>query len=160
FSDENAVLLNGYSFLPHKLSLGAYDFLFNDWENVVRSYGVSLFVTFFGTIIGLAMMALYAYPISRRDFHHPNFFPFIFFFPLLYNSGLVPFYIMYVQYLHMKNHIFALLMPLLVQIFFVLVIRTFFANSVPSALMESAKIDGAGEWRIFLQIVIPLSTPV
>lgn len=160
FSDERTVLRNGYSLFPHKLSLSAYDFLLNDWLNVVRSYGVSIFVTVIGTLVAVIFMALYAYPISRRDFKHRGIFSFIMFFTVLYNAGLVPFYIMYTQYLHLQNTMLALMIPLLIQAFFVLVIRTFFTNSVPVALLESAKIDGAGEWRIFAQIVLPLSLPV
>jgi len=160
FTDENTVLVNGYSFFPHKLSLAAFDFLLHDWYNVAFSYGVSIFVTLFGTIVCLALMTLYAYPISRRDFRHRGLFSFIMFFTLLYNAGLVPFYIMYTQYLHLQNTILALMLPYFVQGFFVLILRTFFSNSVPTALLESAKIDGAGEWRIFAQIVLPLSMPV
>jgi len=160
FTDENTVLVNGYSFFPHKLSLAAFDFLLHDWYNVAFSYGVSVFVTLFGTIVCLALMTLYAYPISRRDFRHRGLFSFIMFFTLLYNAGLVPFYIMYTQYLHLQNTILALMLPYFVQGFFVLILRTFFSNSVPTALLESAKIDGAGEWRIFAQIVLPLSMPV
>lgn len=160
FTDENSVLVNGYSLFPQKLSLGAYDFLLNDWSNVLTSYGVSIFVTLFGTVISLGLMALYAYPISRRDFKHRGLFSFVMFFTLLYNAGLVPFYILYTQYLDLQNTILALMLPYFVQGFFVLILKTFFTNSVPTALLESAKIDGAGEWRIFAQIVLPLSLPV
>jgi len=160
FSDEKTVLLEGYSLFPSKLSLSAYDFLLRDWLNVVRSYGISIFVTAVGTVVSLALMAMFAYPISRRDFKHRGIFSFIMVFTILYNAGLVPFYIMYTQVLHLQNSILALMIPYLVQAFFVLVMRTFFANSVPYELLESAKIDGAGEWRIFGQIVLPLSLPV
>ncbi|WP_123043458.1 carbohydrate ABC transporter permease [Cohnella candidum] len=160
FTDEKSVLVNGYSLFPQKLSLGAYDFLLNDWSNVLTSYGVSIFVTLFGTVVSLGLMALYAYPISRRDFKHRGLFSFVMFFTLLYNAGLVPFYILYTQYLDLQNTILALMLPYFVQGFFVLILKTFFTNSVPTALLESAKIDGAGEWRIFAQIVLPLSLPV
>ncbi len=160
FTDEKTVLLNGYSLFPSKLSLSAYDFLLNDWLNVVRSYGISILVTVVGTIVSLTVMALFAYPISRRDFKHRGLFSFIMVFTILYNAGLVPFYMMYTQYLHLQNSILALMIPYIVQAFFVLVMRTFFSNSIPTELLESAKIDGAGEWRIFGQIVLPLSLPV
>ncbi|RUS43278.1 carbohydrate ABC transporter permease [Cohnella sp. AR92] len=160
FTDEKTVLLHGYSLFPHKLSLSAYDFLLNDWLNVVRSYGISILVTVVGTIVSLLVMAMFAYPISRRDFKHRGLFSFLMVFTILYNAGLVPFYMMYTQYLHLQNSILALMIPYIVQAFFVLVLRTFFTNSVPVELIESAKIDGAGEWRIFAQIVLPLSLPV
>lgn len=160
FTDEKTVLLKGYSLFPHKLSLSAYDFLLNDWLNVVRSYGISILVTVVGTIVSLLIMAMFAYPISRRDFKQRGIFSFIMVFTILYNAGLVPFYMMYMQYLHLQNTVYALMIPYLVQAFFVLVIRTFFANSIPTELLESAKIDGAGEWHIFGKIVLPLSLPV
>jgi len=160
FSDEKQVLINGYKLWPEKFSLAAYDFLISDWGSIIRSYGVSIFVTVFGTLIALCIMAMYAYPISRQDFKHRKTFSFIMFFTLLFNSGLVPFYLVYTQGFHMRDTIWILMIPLFVQPFYVLVIRTFFTNSVPVALMESAKIDGAGEWRIFGQIVLPLSLPV
>lgn len=160
FSDERQVLVNGYKLWPEKFSNGAYDFLLSDWESIVRSYGVSIFVTVVGTIIALATMALYAYPISRPDFKHRKAFSFVMFFTLLFNSGLVPYYLMYTQGFHLRDTIWVLMIPYFVQPFFVLILRTFFTNSVPTALLESAKIDGAGEWRIFGQIVLPLSLPV
>ncbi|WNS44064.1 carbohydrate ABC transporter permease [Paenibacillus sp. MMS20-IR301] len=160
FTDEKTVLLNGYSLFPEKLSLSAYDFLLNDWSSIVRSYGISIFVTIIGTVLSIVIMALFAYPISRRDFRQRGLFSFIMVFTILFNAGLVPFYMMYTQYLHLQNTLAVLILPYLVQGFFVLVMRTFFTNSVPTELIESGKIDGAGEWRIFAQIVLPLSLPV
>ncbi|MFC5704194.1 carbohydrate ABC transporter permease [Cohnella faecalis] len=160
FSDEKTVLISGYSFWPEKWSIESYKFLFNDYMAIVKSYGVSIFVTVVGTAISLTIMTMYAYPISRRDFKHRNLFSFLMFFTILFNSGLVPFYLVYKQGLHLQNTMLVLMIPLFVQGFFVFVIRTFFQNQVPPALIESAKIDGAGELRTFFQIVLPLSLPV
>jgi len=159
-SDEKSVLIGGYKLWPEKFSWGAYDFLLNDFAAIVKSYGVSIFVTVIGTVIALAIMAMYAYPISRKDFKHHGLFSFIVFFTILFNSGLVPFYLTYKQGLGIQNTMFVLMLPFFVQGFFVIVLRTFFTNSIPAALMESAKIDGAGEMRVFWQIVMPLSLPV
>lgn len=160
FSDERTVLVEGYKLWPEKFSLGAYDFLLNDWKPVASSYGISIFVTLIGTMTALTVMALYAYPISRRDFKHRNVFSFIMFFTILFNGGMVPFYIMYSNILGMKDTLLVLMLPMFAQAFFVLLIRTFFANSIPTELLESAKIDGAGELRTFFNIVLPLSLPV
>lgn len=160
FSDEKAVLINGYNFIPESFSLSAYQFLFKDWEQIVRSFGVSVFVTAVGTFISVIIMAMYAYPISRRDFPHKNVFSFFMFFTMLFNGGLVPWYLVYTQMLNFKNTLLALILPLLVSAFFVLMLRTFFSGTIPPALIESAKIDGAGEFRIFAQIILPLSLPV
>lgn len=160
FSDERQVLIDGYKFWPEKFSLSAYDFLLNDWKPVATAYGTSIFVTVIGTVTALIIMSLYAYPISRRDFKHRNIFSFLMFFTILFNGGIVPFYIMYSNILGMKDTTLVLMLPMFAQAFFVLLIRTFFANSIPMELLESAKIDGAGELRTFFNIVIPLSLPV
>ncbi|CAH1209995.1 MULTISPECIES: carbohydrate ABC transporter permease [Paenibacillus] len=160
FSDEKGVLIHGYNFIPEAWSLEAYKFMFKDWHQILRSFGISVFLATVGTAISLVMMSLYAYPISRSDFPHRSFFSFFMFFTMLFNGGLVPWYLVYTQMLDLKNTIAALMLPLLVSAFFVLLLRTFFANSIPMPLIEAAKIDGAGEVRIFSQIIIPLSLPV
>ncbi|MDF2922128.1 MAG: sugar transporter permease [Paenibacillaceae bacterium] len=159
-TDEKTVLINGYSFFPEKFSLSAYRFLLEDWRQITRSLGVSLIVTVVGTAASLLIMALYAYPISRRDFPHRNIFSFIIFFTMLFNGGLVPWYLVYTQLLDLKNTLASLILPLLVSGFFVLMMRTFFSTTIPLELLEAAKIDGAGESLIFVRIVLPLSLPV
>ncbi|MGO4274476.1 carbohydrate ABC transporter permease, partial [Paenibacillus sp. TAF58] len=139
----------------------AYTYLFQDnWLPIVKSYGISLFVTMVGTIVGITFMALFAYPISRKDFSHRGFFTFYMFFTMLFNGGLVPFYLTYVQLLDLKNSLLALIIPLLISPFFILLMRTFFVNTIPKEVLESAAIDGASEWKILWRIVIPLSLPV
>ncbi len=160
FSNERDVVVDGYKFIPQTFSLDAYRFLFEDWTPIVNAYGVSIFVTVVGTILSVILMSLYAYPISRDDFPHKNFFSFFCFFTLLFNGGLVPFYLVYTQTLDLKNSLWALIMPYLVGAFWVLIIRTFFKTTIPVALLEAAKIDGASEFRIFGSIVLPLSMPV
>jgi putative aldouronate transport system permease protein len=160
FTDEKTVLTNGYSFFPEKFSLAAYQFLLEDWAQITKSFGVSMFVTIVGTAISLLIMALYAYPISRKDFPHRNIFSFFIFFTMLFNGGLVPWYLVYTQVADMKNTLASLILPLLVQGFFVLMMRTFFSTTIPMELLEAATIDGASEGRVFAQIVLPLSLPV
>lgn len=160
FTDENTILIKGYSLFPEKWSLGAYKFLLTDWHAIVKSYGYSILITLIGTVVAVTLMALYAYPISRKDFPLRNLFSFFMFFTILFSGGLVPFYLVYSQGLHLQNTLLVLMMPLFISGFFVLLIRTFFSNSIPKELFESAKIDGAGEWRIFFGIVLPLSLPV
>jgi putative aldouronate transport system permease protein len=160
FSNEEAVIREGYKFIPSDLDLGAYEFLFKDFRQIARSYGISIFVTLVGTVGSLIFMSLYAYPISRSDFPHAKFFTFFVFFTMLFGGGLVPWYLVYVQMLDLKNSVLALIMPLMIAAFFVLIMRTFFQTTIPGAVLEAAKIDGAGELRIFAQIVLPLSLPV
>ncbi len=160
FSSEEAVIREGYKFIPSQLDLGAYEFLFKDFRQIARSYGISIFVTVVGTVSSIIFMSLYAYPISRSDFPHAKFFTFFVFFTMLFGGGLVPWYLVYVQMLDLKNNVLALIMPLMIAAFFVLIMRTFFQTTIPGAVLEAAKIDGAGEIRIFAQIVMPLSLPV
>ncbi|HIW34074.1 MAG TPA: carbohydrate ABC transporter permease [Candidatus Paenibacillus intestinavium] len=159
-TDEGAIVREGYSFWPSVFSFDAYEFLFKDATSIVRAYSISIIVTVVGTCLSMIIIALYAYPISRKDFPHAKFFTFFVFFTMLFNGGLVPWYLVYVQMLDLKNTMAALIIPLLVAAFFVLITRTFFQTTIPAAILESANMDGAGEMRIFFQIVLPLSLPV
>lgn len=159
-SDETTVIASGYRFIPEMFSISAYDYLFKDMSQIIRSYGVSIFVTVIGTLVSVALTACYAYPLSRGDLPYRGFFAFFIFFTMLFNGGLVPWYLVYVNILDMKNSIWVLIMPMLLSPFFVLVMRTFFANSIPKSVLESARVDGAGEFRTFIRIVLPLSLPV
>ncbi len=158
FTDEKTLAQYGYQLIPIKFSTYAYQFLMNDPEQLIRAYGVSLTVTFVGTGLSLLIMSMLAYAMSRRDFKLRHVLAFFVFFTLLFNGGLVPYYILMTQTLHLKNNLLALILPYLVMPFFVLLLRTYFA-SLPRELIDAAKMDGASEWRIFFQIVVPLSTP-
>nr|WP_245376054.1 carbohydrate ABC transporter permease [Paenibacillus eucommiae] len=160
-TDENAIIQNGYSFFPGKFSLESYRFLFQDSSVIFNAYGVSIFVTVIGTFASLAIMTLLAYPLSKKDMPLRNFFSFFIFFTMLFNGGLVSTYLMYTNLFDIKNTLLALIIPgLLVNAFYVILLRTFFSVSIPGAVLESAHIDGAGEFKIFLQMVLPLSLPV
>jgi putative aldouronate transport system permease protein len=161
FTDEKSLYNTGYTFIPSKLSLDAYNFLWQDGANIIHAYGITIIVTLVGTLIGLLLTALYAYPISRQDFPWKNAFSFFIFFTILFNGGLVPWYLVYTNLFDVKDTILALIVPgLLLSGFYVLIMRTFFQNTLPPSIIESATIDGAGEFRVWWQIVMPLSLPV
>jgi len=157
FTSESAIGHYGYALIPHDLSLNAYRFLFESGAQIPQAYKISLIVTFGGSALSLLVMSLIAYPLSRPDFKLRGPLSFYVFFTMLFNGGLVPFYIMMTRYLHLGNTLWALILPYLVVPFYVLLLRTFFAG-IPFELIEAAKLDGAGEWLVFLRIVIPLST--
>lgn len=160
-TDEKTIALHGYSYFPVKFSLAAYQFLINDSETILRAYGVTILTTVIGTLVSVLLTALYAYPISKPDLPFKRSLSFYIFFTMLFGGGLVPWYIVYSQYFHIKDTIFALIVPnLLMGAFNVLMMRSFFANSIPESVLESATIDGAGEFRIFFQMVVPMSLPV
>ncbi|MFC5531245.1 carbohydrate ABC transporter permease [Cohnella yongneupensis] len=159
-TDDMSILKHGYQLIPKAFSTMAYDLLFHDSAQIVHSYGVSVFVTVIGTLLSLLLTATFAYPISRKELPYRNSLAFFIFFTMLFNGGLVPWYLVYVKYLHLDNSIWALMVPMLVQPFNILIMRTFFQTTIPGALIEAATIDGAGELRIFYRIVLPLSLPV
>ncbi len=161
FTSEAAILKDGYTFIPTEFSVAAYEYLMKNSNEIMRAYGITIFVTVFGTAASLAMTSMLAYGLSRRDIPYRNFLAFIVFFTLLFNGGLVPTYLVYTQMFDVKNTIWALLVPgLLMNGFNVLLMRVFFITSIPEAIIESARIDGAGEFRTFFSIVLPLSLPI
>ncbi|NGP46606.1 carbohydrate ABC transporter permease [Bacillaceae bacterium SIJ1] len=159
FTDEQTLAQNGYSIFPEKWSLAAYEYIIQSGDQLVQSYGVTILVTVVGTLISLFLISTFSYAISRRDFKYRNFFSFLAFFTMLFNGGLVPTYIVISQFLGLKNSIWALIFPLAINAFYVLVMRTFYRTTVPEEMIESGKIDGAGEFRIFFQLVLPISLP-
>jgi putative aldouronate transport system permease protein len=158
FSEEASLATNGYSLIPKNFSLQAYRYVFkNPWQ-LLTSYGVTITVTVGGTIGSLFCVGMLAYVISRRDFEFHRFFSFLILFTLLFNGGMVPLYILISRYYHLKNNILVLILPYLVNPWYVFLMRGFF-NDVPVELINAAKIDGARESTIFFQIVVPISKP-
>jgi putative aldouronate transport system permease protein len=160
FTHSDSIVAKGYSFLPDRLSLVAYESLFKDYGTILGGYAVSIGITITGTLLSVVLMALYAYPISRSDYSFRTGFTFFLFFTMLFNGGLVSRYLVYTKILGLKDSYIALIIPLLIIPFNVIIMRTFFQTTIHPALIESAKIDGAGEIRIFATIVLPLSLPV
>ncbi|MBD0383594.1 carbohydrate ABC transporter permease [Paenibacillus sedimenti] len=160
FSDENTVVANGFKFFPEKFSLDAYSFLYNQLSQIITAYGVTIFVTVVGTILSVLLIALYAYPLSRKELRHRNKFALFIFITMIFNGGLVPWYLVYVNLLHLKDSVWSLIIPLFLQPFFVIIMRTFFQTTIPESIIESATIDGASELKIFYKIILPLSLPV
>lgn len=158
-SDEKALALEGYSLLPVGFTTNAYTYILKNPGQILRAYGVTVFVTAIGTSGGLLISSLLAYAISRQDYRFRGPLSFFVFFTLLFNGGMVPFYIVVTRYLGLKDNILALILPYMVTAWYVLILRTSFAQ-LPKDLLDAGRIDGAGEWRIFFQIVIPLSKPV
>ena len=160
-TDENVLIRNGYSFFPQKISLYAYQYIIGQGGKILRAYGVTIFVTFVGTALNLAMSALLAYPLSIKTLPYRRAITFFVFFTMLFNGGLVPTYLMYVNYFHIKNTLWALIVPnLLLSANNVLMIRSYFITSIPEALFEAAKIDGAGHMKIFTVLALPLGKPI
>jgi putative aldouronate transport system permease protein len=159
FSTEAKIAIDGYGFLPNGFTLRAYEFLFDTGSEVGQAYINTIVATVVGTLICVTMVSLYSYPLSRPDFQFRNGFTFFMFFTMLFGVGLVPFYIVCKNILHIYNTRWALFLPLAFNAFWVIVMRTFYKTTIPDSLIESARIDGAGEIFTWVTIVLPLSIP-
>lgn len=158
-TSEKSLQANGYRFWPEEWSLEAYKYIFESGSNIIRAYGVTIVVTITGTILGLIIMTTYAYALSRKNFAYRKFFTKLIFIPMLFSGGMVSSYLVVTRFLGLKNNILALILPICVSSFHIIILRTFFKTSVPDAIIESAKIDGASEFLLFLRIVLPISLP-
>lgn len=161
-ADEQAIKTFGYSFWPKQWSTYAYEYLFKaNGASILRAYGITLFVTVFGTGLSLVITPMIAYALSRRDFKRAAVYSFLVFFTIIFNGGVVPSYIMWNNLFEIKNTIWALIFPNLVTNGFLITIaKNFFSSSIHPALLEAARIDGAGETQIYLKIVLPQSLPI
>ncbi|RCX17843.1 carbohydrate ABC transporter membrane protein 2 (CUT1 family) [Anaerobacterium chartisolvens] len=158
-TDESAIAANGYSFFPEKLGTTAYEYIFKIGDQMLNSFGISAFVTIAGTVTGVAIMTMYAYALFRDGFKYRRFFSFMAIFTILFNGGTVPSYIINTQLLGLKDNVLALILPLCVDAFYIMVLRTFLKSSIHESIIDSAMIDGANELKILVSIVFPMSLP-
>lgn len=158
-TSEAALTRNGYRLWPEEFSTMAYTFLFSQGSIVVTAYKNTVISTVVGTIMSVLMVGMYAYPLSRDNFKFRGFFTFYAFFTMLFGGGLVAYYMVMRQILNIQNTLWALFLPSAFSPFWVIVMRTFYKANVPNEVIESARIDGAGEWRTLFQIVMPLAIP-
>lgn len=156
FSSDASISNVGFSFWPAEWSLEGYQYLFKMGDQVLDSYLITIFYTITGTVMSLSVMSMFAYVISQRNFVAKKFFTWMLFFTMLFSGGLVPSYILNVRYLNMYDTVWVFLLPSLVSAYNVIILRTFIQTTIPDTLFEAAKIDGAGHFRIFVQIVLPL----
>jgi len=158
-TSEAALTRDGYRLWPAEFSTMAYTFLFSKGSILVIAYRNTVISTLAGTVMSVLMVALYAYPLSRDNFRFKTFFTFYAFFTMLFGGGLVAYYMVTRQVLQIQNTLWALFLPSAFSPFWVIVMRTFYKTNVPNEVIESARIDGASEWRTLFQIVMPLSLP-
>ncbi len=158
FSDETEIMRHGYSIFPRGFTTEAYRIIMENPSSILRAYGITIFVTGVGTLASLFFMTMAAYALANRRFRWRNKFSFYFFFTTLFSGGVVPWYILMVSYLKMKNNILAMIIPYMFNVFYLIIIRSFM-SSLPEAIEESVRIDGAGEFTILFRLIIPLSLP-
>ena len=159
FSAESSIKTIGYSFVPAQWSLEAYRQVFKLGDQLWLSYFNSFFITIVGTVVSVAICVLYAYPLFRKDFKLRGFFTFFSFFTMIFGGGLIPTYIVCKNLLGMSNNYAALIVPMLVNPFNIIIMRTFFQTSVPFDLIEAATIDGSGEYSTLTRVILPIVKP-
>lgn len=160
-TDEQVLIVDGYKFIPSRIGFRAYEYLWAKRATIGRSYWLSILVTFIGTIINVVITSMFAYPISRKDFKYRNIFSFYIFFTMLFNGGMTASYIIWSNIFHIKNTIWALMIPTyLMSGMNVLMVRNYYMTSIPDSLIEAARIDGAREMTIYRKVILPLSKPV
>ncbi|WP_027295727.1 carbohydrate ABC transporter permease [Robinsoniella sp. KNHs210] len=158
FTSDAEIAKYGYAFIPKNFTLEAYVYIFKKPLQLILSYGVTTLVTVVGTLAGLLITAMLAYGISRKDYPFAKATTLFVYMTMLFAAGLVPWYMMVSNTLNLKDTIFALIVPYLVVPWFVMLMKGYFAEISPS-IIEAAKIDGASEFKVFFQIVIPMAKP-
>jgi putative aldouronate transport system permease protein len=157
-SSENDIISSGFTLWPKQFSLEAFKMVFNFPEQIYRAYSVTIGLTVTGTILGLFITSMAGYVLARSDFRFRNSLAFFIYFTTLFSGGLIPWYILMVNYLGLKDNYLSMLLPLLISAWNIILMKNFM-KSIPDSIVESARIDGAGDFKIYARIIIPLSTP-
>ena len=161
FTEENYAVTNGFSLIPAHLSTDAYKYLLTKAYLFGRGYLITFIVTICGTLVCIFITMAFSYMLSRPGLPFKGFFNFYVVFTMLFNGGLVSTYIMYTQTFHVKNTLWALILPnLLTNAFYIIMVRNYFVSNIPEELLEAARIDGCSEAGIFTRVVFPLSKPI
>ncbi|MUG86301.1 ABC transporter permease subunit [Paenibacillus timonensis] len=158
FTSESAIKRFGFNFWPREFSAFSYKIVFENPDLIVGSYLVTIGITVCGTALGLFLVAMTGYALQRPDFAYRNRISFFIYFTTLFTGGLVPFYLLVTQYLSLKDNYLAVLLPGMLSPFLIIMMKSF-VRSIPHAITESAKIDGAGDFTIFIRLILPMTTP-
>jgi putative aldouronate transport system permease protein len=158
FTSESSITKNGYNLWPKEFSRFAYKIVFENPGIIVGSYAVTMGITLVGTLFGLFIVAMTGYALQRPDFQYRNGISFFIYFTTLFSGGVVPFYLIMTQWLHLKDNYLAVLLPGLMTPFLIIMMKSF-VKSIPHAITESAKMDRAGDFTIFTRLILPMTTP-
>ena len=159
-SSETSIQTFGYKFIPDSYSLESYRFLFKELGTILHALLISVLVSVIGTVIGLFLTTSLAYTLSRSNYKLKGFLTMVVFIPMIFNGGMIASYVVNTQMLHLKNTIWALILPLCVSSFNVIICRTYFQQNIPNSIIESVQMDGANHFLIYARIILPLSLPV
>lgn len=159
FTSESSLIREGYPLIPTDFDTQSYLLCLKNPVSILMAYGTTIGVTIIGTVLAVFMATMTGYVLSRKDFPWRNKFSFFFFFTTLFNGGLVPWYILCVRYLNFKNSYISLILPLMFSVWNMIIAKSFM-NGIPAAISESAMIDGANDFIIFIKLILPLSKPL
>jgi putative aldouronate transport system permease protein len=159
-TSESSLARYGYQFIPKEFSAASYLFLWNEINTIIKALGISVLVTVVGTILGVLFTTAMGYVLSRSNYKLNGFLTYMVFIPMIFNGGMISSYVINTNLLGLKDSIWALILPLMVSSFNVIICKTFFRTTIPDSIIESAKIDGASQLNIFARIVVPISKPV
>lgn len=158
FMNEKEILTEGFKLIPNQIDFSAYEFLLGNPQNLINAYGVTITITVVGTVGGLFFMSMAGYVLNRKDFKYRNPFSFFIYFTTLFSGGLVPSYILMVKTLGLKDSLFAMILPGMISAWSIFLMRNFL-KSIPDSLTEAGIVDGAGDFRIYWQIMMPIAIP-
>lgn len=158
FTSEKSITLYGFSIIPRDWSTDAYGLIFQNMNQIIGSYVVTIGITVIGTVVGLFLIAMTGYALQRPDFKYRNIISFYIYFTTLFTGGLIPFYLLITKYLKLKDNYLAVLLPLMMTPWLIILMKNFL-KSIPHSITESAKIDGAGDFYIFVKIIFPMAKP-
>lgn len=159
FTDNTIIMTEGYSLIPKSFSTAAYQTIFQNPASILQAYKMTIYYTVVGTAVGLFVTTLTAYVLSRKEFKYRNTVSFLLYFTTIFGGGMIPWYLLYANVLNLKGTTFVIWFPGITSTFLIILMRTFISGSVPDAIAESAKIDGAGQFTIFWRIVLPVLKP-
>ena len=159
FTDNQVILTEGYSLIPQVFSVDSYKTIIRNPASILQAYKMTIYYTAVGTTVGLFVTTLAAYVLSRKEFKYRNTVSFLLYFTTIFGGGMIPWYLLYANVLNLKGTTFVIWFPGITNTFLIILMRTFIAESVPDAIAESAKIDGAGQFTIFWKVVLPVLKP-
>ena len=160
-SSESSLIRNGYQFWPKEFSLNAYKYITRNADTILRAYGLTILTTIVGTFLCLFLTITLAYPLSRKNLKGRRVILLLILLTMLFHGGVVPSYILWVKYLHIKNTFWALVLPnLLLNSFHLILMKNYFENSIPQQIIEAAQIDGAGHLAVLWHVILPMGKPI
>ncbi len=157
FETEDNIINYGVTLIPRQFSTAAYELVLKN-GSIWQSYGLTIILTLIGTLVGMFICSMTGYALQRRDFPFRNVISFFIYFTSLFQAGLAPYYLLMTQTYHLNNNYLAVLLPLMVSSWLIILMKNF-AKSVPHEMTESGKIDGAGDFRIYRSLILPMLTP-